>query len=197
MVESSSKLAASKTGEELRARCKAHEFDNPREALFKLVYVMGPIVREAVRQASWERIAFLTPPELSEAIGQKPIFIGAKLTTAPWPHSGKYENFGRVVIMFGAGASFACENVEPRPPLGNRLFEAIASVGPASRLPLPIRQTFISLGFEAGMIRVFNETPEYIAPYNARLQFICCDLPRRGQPVSTNFWTPLVAQPRT
>lgn len=59
------------------------------------------------------------------------------------------------VVLFGAGASYACENLSPRPPLGWQLFDRLKRQGFFSRLSSDVTDAFVNRGFEAGMAAVY------------------------------------------
>jgi len=60
------------------------------------------------------------------------------------------------VVLFGAGASYACTNVLPRPPLGKELFDRLANSGAMSAIPDEVKEVFRGRGFEAGMAALFD-----------------------------------------
>lgn len=60
------------------------------------------------------------------------------------------------VVVFGAGASFACTNVSPRPPLGNDLYARLSAEPPFSLIDDQAKAAFQDRGFEAGMAAVYE-----------------------------------------
>jgi len=79
----------------------------------------------------------------------------------------KLGEYSRRVILFGAGASYGSGSVIPQPPpLGNDLFNILASTFPATwgALPRRISEKFTNRGFEAGMAALLATGSHEVAP---------------------------------
>ncbi|MGN6154883.1 MAG: hypothetical protein ACTHN4_04010 [Sphingomicrobium sp.] len=83
------------------------------------------------------------------------------------------------VVLFGAGASYACANVMPRPPLGPELFDAVTHQNPELSLPPDLTETF-RLNFESGMSKLFETAPYRLTPLQCRIAVYLLKLEPKG-----------------